>query len=109
MNWFCTINEVNTPYADDRQRLLSPEMAALLNPARERAAQYFGVPIDDFVPFLPCGDSEEAIAVILDAHRRAVDAVHAGAPNAMAGVTLSMQEHYGFDGGEEQARTSTRS
>ncbi len=103
VNWFCTINEVNTPMQMTGNGLLSPEMAALLNPARERAAQYFGVPIDDFVPFLPCGDSEEAIAVILDAHRRAVDAVHAGAPNAMAGVTLSMQEHYGFDGGEEQA------
>lgn len=103
VDWFCTFNEPNTPMQMTGNGLLSPEMAALLNPARARAAEYFGVATDDFVPFFPYADTEEAFAVIIDAHTRGVDAVHAAAPNAMAGVTLSMQEHYGFDGGEEQA------
>ena len=103
VDWFCTFNEPNTPMQLTGNGLLSPEMAALLDPARDRAARYFGVASEDFAPFLPYADSEEAISVLLDAHARGVEAVHAAAPNAMVGATLSMQEHYGFDGGEEQA------
>ncbi|WP_305092826.1 glycoside hydrolase family 1 protein [Prescottella sp. R16] len=101
--WYCTFNEVNTPMQMVGNGLLSPAMAELLNPARRRAAEYFGVAEDDFVPFFPYADSEEAIKVVLDAHRRGVDAVHAANSNAMVGVTLSMQEHFGLPGGEEQA------
>jgi beta-glucosidase len=103
VDWFCTFNEANTPMQMTGNGLLSPEMAALLNPARERAARYFGVDVDDFVPFFPYADTEESFAVILDAHARGVDAVHAARPAAQVGITLSMQEHYGFDGGEDEA------
>lgn len=103
IEWFCTFNEANTPMQLTGNGLLDPKMAELLNPVRAKAAKYFGVPTDDFVPFFPFADSEEAIAVVQDAHARGVDAVHAASPDSKVGVTLSMQEHYGFDGGEEQA------
>lgn len=103
VSWFCTINEANTPMQLTGNGLLSPTAARLLNPFRAVAAESFGVAADDFAPFFPYADSEEAIAVVLDAHRRAVDAVHAAASGARVGITLSLQEQYAEPGGEEEA------
>lgn len=103
VTWYCTINEINTPMQVIGNGLLSPEMERELGPARVAAAQHFGVEPDDFVPFLPWADSEEAAQVLITAHREAVDAVHAANSSAQVGITLSMQEQYAQPGGEAHA------
>jgi len=101
--WYCTINEANTPMQLTGNGLLSPTAAKLLNPFRATAAAAFGVAPEDFAPFFPYADGEEAIAVVMEAHRLAVDAIHAANAAAQAGITLSMQEQHGEPGGEEEA------
>lgn len=44
--------------------------------------------------------------MLLDAHSRMVDAVHAGNKDAEVGVTISMQEHVAEPGGEEFAKAA---
>jgi beta-glucosidase len=41
--------------------------------------------------------------VLIDAHRKAVDAIRAAAPGVPVGLTLSMTDHQAVDGGEETA------
>lgn len=101
--WYCTINEANTPFQVIGNGLLSPEMERHMQLFKKTYADQFGVPVDDFAPFLPWADTEEAAEVVVDAHRRGVDAVHAASSKALAGVTLSMQEQYAEPGGETEA------
>jgi beta-glucosidase len=49
-------------------------------------------------------DDEESIEVITQAHRQAVDAVHAVRGSIKAGVTLSVQQAVAEPGGEEHAQ-----
>ncbi len=47
--------------------------------------------------------------VLVDAHRKAVDAIRAGAPGVPVGLTLSMTERVALPGGEERAARWQRS
>jgi beta-glucosidase len=103
VRWYCTINEANTPLQITGNGLLSPQLAGKLEAGRATAAAAFGIDPEHFAPFFPYAGTEEAIAVLIEAHRRSVDAIHAARSDALAGVTLSMQEQYAEPGGEEQA------
>lgn len=103
VKWFCTINEANTPMQLSANGLLPPATTQMLGPAREAYAQDMGIPVEDFAPFFPFGDTEEASEVIIEAHTQAVAAIHATDGDALAGVTLSLQEQVAVPGGEEHA------
>lgn len=103
VKWYCTINEANTPMQITGNGLLSPQLADKLEAGRATAAAAFGIPTEEFTPFFPYAGDEEAIQVLIAAHRQSVDAIHAGRPSALAGVTLSMQEQYAEPGGEAHA------
>jgi beta-glucosidase len=103
VQWYCTINEANTPMQVTGNGLASPQLAARMESGRAAAAAEFGIPVERFTPFFPYASTEEAIAVVADAHRQCVDAVHAARSDAKAGVTLSLQQQVAEPGGEEQA------
>jgi beta-glucosidase len=103
VEWVCTINEANTPLQLAFNGLLGTDATA--HDARAEsmaeAAQAFGVTGQPGL-FLTAVD-EQSIAVIAEAHRQAVDAVHAERGTARAGVTLSIQQVVAEPGGEAQA------
>lgn len=102
---YFTINEINTPQQVTGNGLLTPEAEAYLPKARQIYADAFGLDrAEDFNPFFPWAGSDRAVEVLLDAHKRMVDAVHAANPAAETGVTLSIQEHVAEPGGEQFAR-----
>jgi beta-glucosidase len=103
VDWYCTINEANTPLQVTGNGLLSPQLTARLEAGRAEAAAHFGVEPENFTPFFPYASDEAAIAVVIDAHRQSVDAIHAERSGALAGVTLSMQEQFAEPGGEAHA------
>jgi beta-glucosidase len=103
VDWYCTINEVNTPVQLTGNGLISPRGLELLEAAKHRGAAAFGVPVEQFCPFFPYANDEPSLAVVLEAHRQAVDALHSTRSTIKAGVTLSMQEQVGEAGGEEAA------
>ncbi|MGA8046640.1 MAG: family 1 glycosylhydrolase [Dermatophilaceae bacterium] len=103
VEWYCTINEVNTPVQLTGNGLISDRGLALLEAAKHRGADAFGVPVERFCPFFPYADDEPSLAVVSDAHRQAVDALHSVRSTIKAGVTLSMQEQVGEAGGEQTA------
>lgn len=103
VHWWCTINEANTPRQLAGNGLLSAERLAVLNQVGGQSAALFGVSADDFCPFFPFASDDASRAVIVDAHRQAVDAIHAADSSAWAGVTLSVQEQHAEPGGEAHA------
>jgi beta-glucosidase len=103
VQWFCTINEANTPLQITGNGLLSPALAGRLEAGRAAAAAAFGVATERFTPFFPYAGDEPAIEVVGEAHRQAVDAIHASSSDAMAGITLSMQQQFAEPGGQEHA------
>jgi beta-glucosidase len=46
--------------------------------------------------------------VLIDAHRKAVDAIRASAPGVPVGITLAMSDYQAVDGGEEQLEDMRR-
>ncbi len=70
------------------------------------AAKAFGVTEDTFCPFFPAASDEKAVEVVGQAHRIAVESVHAVAPNVRVGVTLSLQEIASEPGGERAAEAA---
>jgi beta-glucosidase len=103
VEWFCTINEANTPLQLEVNGLLSSgRMAEAMTRYLAEAAEAFGVVPKRLGLFMSSVD-EESIAVITEAHRQAVDAVHAERTNARAGVTLSLQQAEAAPGGEARA------
>lgn len=104
VNTYFTINEINMPQQMTGNGLLSPELEAYLPKAREIYAKAFGLEKrEEFTPFLPYAGSDNAVSILLDAHSKMVDAVHAGNSKAQVGPTISMQEHVALPGGEEFA------
>jgi beta-glucosidase len=99
VSWVCTINEANTPLLLARYGLLSAMPAESIS----LAAKAFGVADDDFCPFFPAAGDDRAIEVVGRAHRLAVDSIHAAAPGARAGITLSLQDITAEPGGEQAA------
>ena len=91
VQWYCTINEANTPLQVTGNGLASPALAGRMEAGRATAAAAFGIPVEQFTPFFPYASGEDALAVVADAHRQSVDAVHAANSTAKAGVTLSIQ------------------
>jgi beta-glucosidase len=102
----CTLNEVN----------IGPLIAALvgevMRTARtqswfEEAARRVVIDASRFIPFL-YADAERGRATILAAHRRAVEAIKAGAARCEVGLTLAMQDIQAGPGGEEIAARMRR-
>lgn len=99
VSWFCTINEANTP----RELAFIGRLSGW-EQAQADAAAYFGLDSPgDFVPFLPFASTDEAVAVVLDAHRRAVDALHAVRSQNRVGLSVSLQEIVADPGDEVYA------
>ena len=103
VSWVCTINEANAPVLLAASGLLPESMAGKLAASMALAAKAFGVSEDDFCPFFPGASDDAATAVVGHAHRMAVDSVHAAAPGARVGITLSLQEVTADPGGEHTA------
>ncbi|MFL5659689.1 MAG: glycoside hydrolase family 1 protein [Ktedonobacteraceae bacterium] len=102
----CTLNEVNIG------PLISVIMGKAMNAARtefwfEEAARRVGSDATRFTPFL-YADAERGRATILAAHRRAVEAIKAGAERCEVGLTLAMQDIQAGPGGEEMAARMRR-
>ena len=102
----CTLNEVNIG------PLISAIMGKAMNAARteswfEEAARRVGSDATRFTPFL-YADAERGRATILAAHRRAVEAIKAGAGRCEVGLTLAMQDIQAGPGGEEMAARMRR-
>ena len=85
VSWVCTINEANAPVLLAASGLLPESMAGKLAASMALAAKAFGVSEDDFCPFFPGASDDAATAVVGQAHRMAVDSVHAAAPGARVG------------------------
>ncbi|HZR42791.1 MAG TPA: family 1 glycosylhydrolase [Ktedonobacteraceae bacterium] len=105
MPFACTLNEVNIG-----PLLMSfvPDMNAVRSqPWFEVAARKVDSDASRFTPFL-YADPERGRATILAAHRRAVDAIKAGAGNCSVGLTLAMQDIQAGPGGEEMAARMRR-
>ena len=97
----CTLNEVNIG------PLLKAVGVAELRTFRQAAwfgaaARSVGSDPERFTPFL-YAVSERGCATILAAHRRAAEAIKAGARNCAVGLTLAMQDIQAGPGGEETA------
>jgi beta-glucosidase len=97
----CTINEVNIG------PLIGAMMGRAMNSARaeswfEAAARAVGSDPTRFTPFL-YADNERGRETILEAHRRAVQAIKAGQGKCQVGMTLAMQDIQAGSGGEEMA------
>jgi beta-glucosidase len=103
VTWVCTINEANAPVLLAGSGLLPESESGKLAASMALAANVFGVPEEEFCPFFPGASDEKATAVIGQAHRMAVDSVHAAAPGARVGITLSLQEVTAEPGGEQMA------
>jgi beta-glucosidase len=103
VTWVCTINEANTPVLLTHSGLLPESWRARLDQTNILAAKAFGVSDDAFCPFFPAASDDKAVAVVGQAHRMAVDSIHAVTPGAMVGITLSLQEIAAEPGGEETA------
>lgn len=103
VTWVCTINEANAPVLLAGSGLLPESESGKLAASMALAAKAFGVAEEDFCPFFPGASDEKATAVIGQAHRMAVDSVHAAAPDARVGITLSLQEVAAEPGGEQTA------
>jgi beta-glucosidase len=103
VEWVCTINEANTPLQLAFNGLLAADAGdRAMAQYRAEAAEAFAVPPERLGLFFMSVD-EESIAVLAEAHRQAVDAVHAENGRARAGVTLSLQHAEAEPGGEEHA------
>lgn len=103
VSWVCTINEANAPVLLAGSGLLPGSESGKLSATMMLAAKAFGVTDEQFCPFFPGASDEKATAVIGQAHRMAVDSVHAAAPRARVGITLSLQEVAAEPGGEQTA------
>jgi beta-glucosidase len=103
VTWVCTINEANTPVLLTHSGLLPESWKAKLERTSIMAAKAFGVSEEDFCPFFPAASDDKAVAVVGQAHRMAVDSIHAVAPGARVGITLALQEIAAEPGGEEMA------
>jgi beta-glucosidase len=101
--WVCTINEANVPALITNSGLLPGSWKTKLDETNVLAAKAFGVEESDFCPFFPAASDEKAVAVVGQAHRLAVDAVHAVTPGGRVGVTLALQQIVAEPGGEELA------
>ena len=77
VTWVCTINEANAPVLLAGSGLLPESESGKLADSMALAAKAFGVAEKDFCPFFPGASDEKATAVIGQAHRMAVDSVHA--------------------------------
>lgn len=103
VSWVCTINEANAPLLLAGSGLLPESESGKLAASMAAAATAFGVTEEQFCPFFPGASDETALAVVGQAHRMAVDSVHAAAPGARVGITLSLQEVVAEAGGEQTA------
>jgi beta-glucosidase len=103
VSWVCTINEANTPVLLTHSGLLPESWMARLVETNRLAAKAFGVSEDEFCPFFPVASDDKAVEVIGQAHRMAVDSIHAVTPGMRVGITLALQEIAADPGGEEMA------
>jgi beta-glucosidase len=106
VSWVCTINEANTPALLTAGGLLPESWRAKLADTNSLAAKAFGVSEDEFCPFFPAASDDKAVEVVAQAHRLAVDSIHAVAPGAKVGITLALQEIVADPGGEEMAEVA---
>jgi len=97
----CTINELNIPMMIQRIFMAAPnkEMQAARRAFMQAAVNAFGIAPDRFSPFLFAG-SEQARAVMLDAHAQAVSAIKAERRDLPVGMTLALQDYQAVAGGE---------
>lgn len=99
IDYACTINEVNVPMEIALLYLSTGKGDAPPLPFAGPAAQAFGVALDRFSPFMFAA-SEQARAVIINAHKQAVLAVKAERSDLPVGMTIAMQDLQAVEGGE---------
>ncbi len=96
----CTLNEVNI--GSLLTTLGITGRSARTEPWFEAAARAVGSNTSRFTPFL-YADPIRGRETILATHRRAVEAIKAGASNCLVGLTLAMHDIQAGPGGEEMA------
>lgn len=95
----CTINELNSVQQFIALGLGAPDEKILHSRWRAAAAQAAGVEAENFsaFPFLCRSRCQE---VVLNAHRRGVQALHSGRGKFPVGLTIAMEEFEAEPGGE---------
>ena len=96
----CTINEINAAVMLQHLGVTPPDDKIPLVAARREAARALGTDAENFsaFPFFVRSSSRD---VLLDGHRRAVDALRSGPGKFAVGMTLAIQELQVVDGGEQ--------
>ncbi|GCE51264.1 beta-glucosidase [Thermosporothrix hazakensis] len=98
----CTMNELNLGVA--LWSMIGSQRSEAWYAAAARAV---GSDAEHFVPFL-YADPQKGRPVMLEAHRRAVEAIKAGPGACRVGLTLAMQDIQAGPGGEELAAQKRR-
>ena len=93
----CTLNEINLPTMFGL--LFGGGGGQAPDPATVAAAQALNVPPQQFKPFLQSNRRD----VMLDAHRRAMEAIKSGPGDYPVGITLALTEVHAVEGGEARA------
>jgi len=103
MAWACTLNEPNLPASLVLSGVLPEPSGKAPPPFVVAAAQRCGQDPSTWKPFL-VGDAFRMRDVMVEAHLRARDVIHAGRSDLPVGVTLAIQDHVAVPGGEDRRR-----
>jgi beta-glucosidase len=96
----CTINEINLAILLQHSGIIPQDEKIPLSPSRREAAQVVGSDAEHFsaFPFFVRSISRD---VLLNGHRRAVEALHSGPGKFGVGMTLALQDLQAVPGGEQ--------
>jgi beta-glucosidase len=100
MSWACTLNEPNIPASLVVSGVLPEPGDRPPLPFIAAAAKRCGRDPDTWKPFL-MSDPFRTRDVMVEAHRRARDVIHAGRADLPVGVTVALQEPVATPGGEK--------
>jgi beta-glucosidase len=103
----CTINEANLPMMLAGLGLFPPDGDTSRIPAVTAAARTLGCTPGRFGPFL-FGNPLRTRDVLLEAHRRSVDALRSGPGEFPVGITLALQDLQAEEGGAENRDRARR-
>ncbi|MDH3687563.1 MAG: family 1 glycosylhydrolase, partial [Myxococcales bacterium] len=103
MGWACTLNEPNIPASLVVSGVLPERTPGPPAPFVAAAARRCGYEPEAWKPFL-VGDPFRTRDVMVEAHRRARDVIHAERSELPVGVTVALQESVATPGGEEKRR-----
>lgn len=98
----CTLNEPNLPLLLTKSGIIPPPDPQQPAPWRLATANALGTTPDRLAPFVFAG-SDRAVETILNAHRRAMEAIKAGPGDFPVGLTLALQDIQAGEGGEAMA------